>query len=65
MANDASGVEGRPDRHGRTGVTFPREWGPVPTDPRERRGWIIRNIRKGEERRARGERVDWLGPEQR
>jgi hypothetical protein len=39
---------------------FPEEWGTPPAGVDERRGWMIRNIRAGEVRARRGERVPWL-----
>jgi hypothetical protein len=39
---------------------FPQEWGMPPADVDERRAWAVRNIRAGEVRARRGERVPWL-----
>jgi hypothetical protein len=41
---------------------LPEEWGVPPADVDQRRAWAIRNIRAGEVRAHRGERVDWLAP---
>jgi hypothetical protein len=39
---------------------FPEEWGTPPRRVDERRAWAVRNIRAGEVRARRGERVPWL-----
>lgn len=58
-------VEARPGPDGASPTTFPAEWGSPPRSKEERRAWIRRNIKDGQERRARGETVKWLAPERR
>lgn len=54
-------LERRPDHRGYSATTFPSEWGIVPADLEAREKWALTNIRKGIERRAKGESVPWLG----
>jgi hypothetical protein len=42
--------------------TFPRHWGRPPDDLDERQEWMRRNIREGEERMNRGEKVEGQRP---
>ena len=58
-------IERRPGAGGASNSTFPAEWGRPPAEKEARRAWIVMNVRLGEQRRERGERVHWLAAETR
>jgi hypothetical protein len=58
--SETTRVERRPDATGRSTTNYPEEWGQPPRDRVELRAWILANIKKGEDRRERGETVKWL-----